>query len=227
MRTRGWSLWMAGLLWTLAPSRAPGQACVGGSPLRPLDVAVGMEASLTEVSERWGVAASVRPIGPLVLRGALGRRAYRDETSSTGWHTLTAMGAVTPLPRWAVQACALGERHSSSVAGGEYRVTEWSLAAGAGRLVGLGSALSVGPWAKLSRVHATITTIPGAEFPQFEERFTRGSVGLAVTVLQRATVRVYYEAAIGYTEPAGYTSSESIASDQVVGISLAFSVPRP
>ena len=58
------SLWLAGSFAIGGNNSLSGQACAGGPPLRPQGVTVGIETSLTETTERWGLGTPLRPIGP-------------------------------------------------------------------------------------------------------------------------------------------------------------------
>jgi hypothetical protein len=131
------------------------------------------------------------------------------------------MLTVTPLQRWGVQLCGAGDRHRSTVAGGRLKVTEWSAAAGAEKLLSFGTVLDIGPWGSLSRVHSTVF---GALDPLVEERFTQGTIGLLLTGFGRATVRAYYEGPLAYTPPPSLTRSERFASDPALGISLTVAI---
>jgi hypothetical protein len=222
----------AALLGVVAGPPLWGQACLGGAPLPTWSLSLGLDGSITEVTRQGDVVLAGRAIGPLVLRAGLGRMAFRHEPSS-GRYTLSAVAPFTLVSRVGFEACASGAIESTSLAGADFDLWELSVAGGVGRLWRLGSTVSFGVWGRLSRVRSRLTYPPGAGVPFFpptppvEERFIRGTLGLAVTGFGRVTVRVYYEGPLGYAEPQQYTLTETIASDRAVGVSLAFTLPRP
>jgi hypothetical protein len=142
---------------------------------------------------------------------------------ATGTGPTPPMGVRTSI-RWL-------RRTSARLSGGGLSETSWSVGVGASRLLRVGSAVSIGGWGQLSRVSSRLTTntlgIITFPPPLVEERFYRGTVGVAIEFLGTVSARVKYEAAIGYSSPAILIETESIAADRAIGASLGVSAPIP
>ena len=225
---------IAGLLAAAPAGDVTAQACIGRSPLEAWDASVGIELSKTEVTRRLDLEASFRPpLVPLVLQASAGRMVYRNEPSSSGSRSFAATVPVTLVPALGFQVCAQALTQSTSLNRANLRVREFSAGAGAGRLVSFGSVLAIGVWGRLSLVRSRLRydlASPGFPplAPPVEERFTQGTMGLSLTAFGRATARLYYERPLGeYTDLAGATLSETIASDPQVGIGVVVIIPRP
>jgi hypothetical protein len=225
LRPRVWFSWLILSGWSPATFA---QECVGGAPLRAWDVAVSGDGALTEVVRRGDVGLTVRPFGPVVLRGALGRTSYRDGSPSNQRKALAILVPLGLHQRYAAQACAEVGTQSATYGDAKFRLRHLAASAGAGRLVAVGNVLALGPWVSLAYVSSRFRYPSGfPTVPPAEERFLRGTIGLAVSGFGRATARAYYERSIFYSPPAGRTRSETIASDPTIGMSLAVRLPRP
>ena len=226
---------LAMLVWSpllFAPGAAA-QACTGLGPLAQWTASITATKGMSEMTEWWAVAGTIRTIGPLAIRIGRGQYGYRVDDASGRYREFSLLIPYDLPGRLGVQVCGTYGQTSAAMSGARFTQKDLSLGIGASRFIRLGI-VTLGGWAEIAKTRSDLrtSTLGKISYPPealLRARFPQGRVGLSVTVPPLATIRLSYGGPIGYSRPSGLTRSEAFIASRFLAatVAIATRIPHP